>query len=465
MMGLTAAALAQLAQGRVVGADRALGAAVIDSREVWSGSTFFCLRGPRFDAHDFARAAIDAGASTLVVREASLAQLSPDVRDGAATLVVVDDPEKALVAAACEARRRFQGTVIGVTGSCGKTTTKDQLAAVLSTLGPTIATRGNQNNQLGVPLTLLRLEPATRFAVVEMGMNTPGEIALLARWARPSLGVVTTVGAAHLEGVGSLEEIAREKGSLLAALPADGVGFMPEAIALPWIVTRGMVARLETIGRGVGRGLRLFEARETETGCAGRVELGGARFDVTLRTPGTHNLDNALLALAVGDALGVDMGVAVNALGAMPAATLRGEVRTLASGHRVLLDCYNANPQSMRAAIESFKARAPHGLMVLGDMLELGPGALEEHAAIGRALGDFGGVVVGVGPLSKALVDAARAAGFSGERARWAPDADAAQPVVEALVAEHPWTLLKASRGMGLERVWAGLSGEGRGVH
>ena len=310
MMGLTAGALAQVAQGRVVGPDRALGAAVIDSREVRSGSTFFCLRGPRFDAHDFARAAIDAGASTLVVREASLAQLSPDVRDGAATLVVVDDPEKALVAAACEARRRFEGTVIGVTGSCGKTTTKDQLAAVLSTLGPTVATRGNQNNQLGVPLTLLRLEPATRFAVVEMGMNTPGEIALLARWARPSLGIVTTVGAAHLEGVGSLEEIAREKGSLLAALPSDGVGFMPEAIALPWIVTRGMVARLETVGRGVGRGLRLFEARETETGCAGRVERGGARFDLTLGLPGTHNLDNALLALAVGDVLGVDMGVA-----------------------------------------------------------------------------------------------------------------------------------------------------------
>jgi len=465
MMGLTAGALAQVARGRLVGTDRALGAAVIDSREVSSGCTFFCLRGPRFDAHDFARAAVAAGAGTLVVREASLAQLPPDVRDGETTLVVVDDPEKALVAAACEARRRFEGTVMGVTGSCGKTTTKDQLAAVLATLGPTLATRGNQNNQLGVPLTLLRLEPSTRFAVIEMGMNSPGEIALLARWARPLFGIVTTVGAAHLEGVGSLEEIAREKGSLLSALPSDGVGFMPEAIALPWIVTRGMVARLETVGRGPGRGLRLFDAHETETGCAGRVERDGQRLELSLELPGTHNLDNALLALAVGEAVGVELGAAVRALAGMPPASLRGEVRTLPSGRRVLLDCYNANPQSMRAALVSFRARAPQGLMVLGDMLELGQGALEEHAAIGRTLGDFQGVVVGVGPLSRALVDAARASGVSADRARWVEDADAARTLVEALATGHAWTLLKASRGMGLERVWAGLSGEGRGVH
>jgi UDP-N-acetylmuramyl pentapeptide synthase len=228
---------------------------------------------------------------------------------------------------------------------------------------------------------------------------------------------------------------------------------------------RAQCAPAPPAGRGPGRGLRLFDAHETETGCAGRVERDGQRLELSLGLPGTHNLDNALLALAVGDAVGVELGAAVRALAGMPPASLRGEVRTLPSGRRVLLDCYNANPQSMRAALVSFRARAPQGLMVLGDMLELGQGALEEHAAIGRTLGDFQGVVVGVGPLSRALVDAARASGVSADRARWVEDADAARTLVEALATGHAWTLLKASRGMGLERVWAGLSGEGRGVH
>lgn len=466
MMGLTASVLAQLVGGRIAaGADRALGPASIDSRSVEPSGTFFCIRGPRFDGQDFARVAQERGAHTLVVRESGLPDLPAELRDGRCTVVAVGDPESALVEAAKEARRRFRGEVVGVTGSSGKTTTKDQLAAVLRTLGPTLATLGNLNNHLGVPLTLLRLTESTRFAVVEMGMNAPGEIARLAGWARPRIGVITTVGAAHLEGVGSLAGIAREKGALFQALPADGLAFMPERIELPWVLTRGLRAPLETVGRGPGRGVRLLSAREAAGGVVGRVRLGARTWPVSLRTPGTHNLENALLALAVGRFLGVDVAAAVAALAAMPASAMRGEIRALPDGRRVLLDCYNANPQSMRAAIVAFRERAPSGLLVLGDMLELGVASVDAHAEIGHTLGDFGGVVLGVGPLSRALVDAARASGLEPGRARWVADAAAALDEVRALAAPGGWTLLKGSRGMGLERIWTGLSGETRGEH
>jgi UDP-N-acetylmuramyl pentapeptide synthase len=186
---------------------------------------------------------------------------------------------------------------------------------------------------------------------------------------------------------------------------------------------------------------------------------------LSLQTPGAHTLENALLALAVGRALGVDIAPALAALAAMPPSAMRGEIRTLADGRRVLLDCYNANPQSMRAALRSFRQRAPHGLLVLGDMLELGPASVQAHAEIGHTLGDFGGALLGVGPLSRALVDAARASGLDAGRARWVADAAAALDEVRALAAPGGWTLLKGSRGMGLERIWTGLSGETRGEH
>ncbi|MFZ4736383.1 MAG: UDP-N-acetylmuramoyl-tripeptide--D-alanyl-D-alanine ligase [Bradymonadia bacterium] len=466
MMGLTASVLAQLVGGRIAaGHDCALGPASIDSRSVEPAGTFFCIRGPRFDGQDFARVAHEKGASTLVVRESGLPHLPAELRDGRCTVVAVGEPERALVEGAREARRRFRGEVIGVTGSSGKTTTKDQLAAVLGTRGTTLATRGNQNNQLGLPLTLLRLTEDTRFAVIEMGMNSPGEIALLAAWAQPRIGVITSVGAAHLEGVGSLSNVAREKGALFQALPLDGLAFMPEHIEFPWIVTRGLHAALETVGRGPGRGVRLLTAREDTHGAVGRVRLGARTWTLSLQTPGAHTLENALLALAVGRALGVDIAPALAALAAMPPSAMRGEIRTLADGRRVLLDCYNANPQSMRAALRSFRQRAPHGLLVLGDMLELGPASVQAHAEIGHTLGDFGGALLGVGPLSRALVDAARASGLDAGRARWVADAAAALDEVRALAAPGGWTLLKGSRGMGLERIWTGLSGETRGEH
>jgi UDP-N-acetylmuramoyl-tripeptide--D-alanyl-D-alanine ligase len=463
-MNLSTRDLVRAAGGRRVhGVDRPIGHVSIDSRSLPPLATFFCLRGPRFDAHDFAESVMAQGAGVIVCDDIGMARLPRSVRTGPATIVCVPDTEQALVALAAEARAAFQGTVVGITGSVGKTTTKELLAAVLARGGATLKTHGNQNNQLGVPLTLLRLTPDLRFAVVEMGTNAPGEIAALAHLGRPQHGVLTSVGAAHLEGLGGLAGVAREKGDLLRALPTDGLAFMPEDIAQPWHVTRNVLARLITVGVGEGSGLRRLSQRETAAGAVARISVNGAVHTLRLAMPGVHNLDNALLALACGLALGVSLDDALAALAQVPPASMRGEIRRLTSGVRVLLDCYNANPASMQASLRTFARIAPQGVAVLGDMLELGPTSEIAHREMGAFVSGFPGLsLVAVGPRARAIFEAARDAGLPGERLAYAPDATAAGEVVANLLRRsgRRWLLLKGSRGIGLERIHQYLTGE-----
>ncbi len=461
--------LCRAASGRLVsGEHRPLGPISIDSRTSAPEATFFCIRGPRFDGHRFAGMALDRGAKVIVADRRGVTALPEVVLEGDAAVIVVSDTVRALGRLAAAARTQFAGTVVGLTGSSGKTTTKEMLAAVLGTAGPTLATEGNLNNHLGVPLTLLRLAdpdgPEHRFAVIEMGMNAPGEIGYLASLAAPRIGVITSVGAAHLAGLGSIEAIARAKGELFGALPRDGLALMPSRVPYPWRVTEGLRAALVCVGEREVDPIRLSAARPTADGIVGTVHVGDTPYRLALKLDGRHNLQNALLAIAVGRHLGVPVEAAIAALGAVEPPSLRGEVRRLGDGTPVVLDCYNANPQSMAVAIRTFADRAPDGLLVLGDMLELGPDEVEAHRALGEAVAKLPGdpTLVAVGPLSEAMIDGARDGGMDPARAVHAVHADDAVGRVAALRRPGQPILLKGSRGMRLERVFEGL-GEGLG--
>ncbi|MEZ4431441.1 MAG: UDP-N-acetylmuramoyl-tripeptide--D-alanyl-D-alanine ligase [bacterium] len=459
--------LCRAASGRLISGDhRPLGPISIDSRTTPPDATFFCIRGPRFDGHRFADRAAAAGARVVVADRRGVTALPAGLLDAGVTVIVVADTIRALGRLAAAARVQFKGTVIGLTGSSGKTTTKELIAAVLRVAGPVLATEGNLNNELGVPLTLLRLTDEHRYAVIEMGMSARGEISYLASLAMPRIGVITTVGAAHLQGLGSVRAIARAKGELLGALPSDGLAIIPSHVRYPWILTGGLRAPLMTVGEREVDEIRLIETRATPDGITGLVEADGHRELLTLRLAGRHNLHNALLALAVGRELGVPLADACRALAAVDPPAMRGELRTLPDGARVVLDCYNANPQSMRVSIATFVEHAQDGLLVLGDMLELGPTGPAAHREIGALIAALPGAIIGdltlvaVGPLSEQIVTAARAGGMPEARALHAEDAAEAARAVARLRRPGQPILLKASRGIHLERVYTALTEE-----
>ena len=459
--------LCRAAGGRLLSGDhRPLGEISIDSRTTPPDSTFFCLRGPRFDGHRFADRAAAAGARVVVADRRGVTALPPGLLDLGVAVIVVADTARALGRLAAAARVQYRGTLIALTGSSGKTTTKDFIAAVLRKAGPVLATQGNLNNELGVPLTLLRLRDDHRFAVIEMGMSARGEISYLASIAMPRIGVITTVGAAHLAGLGTVRAVARAKGELLAALPEDGLAIIPSHISYPWLLTGGLRAPLMTVGEREVDEIRLTETRATPDGMHGLIEADGHRHALTLRLSGRHNLHNALLAIAVGRELGVPVADAIAAHAEVDPPPLRGELRVLADGTRVVLDCYNANPQSMRVSVTTFVENAPDGLLILGDMLELGPVAPAAHREIGTLIGALPGArmggltLIGTGPLADQLVTAARVAGLPESRALHVDDAAAAAR--EAIRLRRPGQpiLLKASRGIHLEQVYTALAAQ-----
>ncbi len=445
----------------VSGPNSVFGDVSIDTRTITPGAAFFCLKGPNFDGHQFAQDALGKGASLLIVERTSLPSLAR-LPDGLHGIVAVDDTERALAQAAAAWRRAHDVKVVGLTGSSGKTTTKEMVDAVLGSHGPTLATRGNLNNHLGVPLTLFRLSPEHQFAVIEMGMNAPGEIAYLAELSQPSVGVVTTVGQAHTEGVGSLDGVADAKGELLRALPSDGLGIIPSGIDRRSRLTSQVSAKLETVGEAQDDVVRLARYDAMGERASGEVLIDQQLYPVSIELSGRYNLDNAMLALAVGRALGVSMEDAISALGKVAPPALRGEIRTLADKTEVVLDCYNANPQSMRAAVGTFVQRHPNGVLALGDMLELGVSAEEEHAHLGEFVANLDGQpeLVGVGRLSQHTVNGALGAGMQRVRTAWYSDAVSAANHVGARCSAGRALLLKGSRGMRMERIFEVLSQE-----
>lgn len=426
----------------------------IDSRAIREGELFVPLRGSRADGHRFLADAFARGAGAALCERSAYPEWEGHEPG---PLVVVDDATGALQQLARHWRESWTGLLVGITGSAGKTTTRDLVAAVLATAGPTLATEGNLNNHWGVPLTLLRLRPEQRFAVIEMAMNAAGEIAGLASISRPDAGIITNVGRAHLggAGLGTVETVAREKAALAFALP-KGAPLFAGADSPPLrAALEGAACRVVLYGFAADADVRprRIEARGRE----------GTRFEVEgfppvrLRIPGRHMVQNALAALAVARELALDPAAAAAAIAMVEPMHGRMEVRA-SGGATLLLDHYNANPDSMRAALDTLAAwpDAARRIAILGDMLELGPDAAGLHREIGGAVEHAELWVVGTH-----AGDYAAGARIASVPVRVFPDKASLGAALRQTVGEGVVVLLKASRGAALEDVLAGLEVEG----
>jgi len=406
---------------------------VIDSRSIGPGDLFVGLAGERVDGGTFAAAALEAGAwGVLVAPEHAAADLP-----GAGAVLSSGSPLHALQALARAWRRELGSTVIAVTGSVGKTSTKDLLAALIAPHRSVAASRANFNTEIGLPLELLAAPAGTEVLVLELAMRGAGQIAELATICEPEIGVITNVGPVHLELLGSIDAIAATKAELIEGLCARGTAVLPagEPLLDPW---RGM---RKTVTFGPGGDVTL----DGDT-----VVAHGERLDLELPFTAPHQRSNALAAVAAALAAGVRpsgrLEVAFSAL--------RGERVDLGSGAAVINDCYNANPLSMRAALDDLAQQHPEGrrMAVLGDMLELGPDEVALHREIGAHAEASGvDVLVTVGPLAVAMTEA-----FDGESYAVADAAEAAALLGE-LVRGGDVVLVKASRGVGLEVVTEAL--------
>ena len=426
---------------------------VIDSREVREGDLFVALPGTRTHGHVHVPDALRRGAVAAIV-EPGAPPLPDELRDKA--LVRVKFPRKALADLARAHRQTLRCPVIAVTGSNGKSSTRELIAAALSSLGAVVQSPHSFNNDLGVPLTILGAGPDTQALIVEMGTNGRGEIGNLCGIARPDIGVVTNVGSAHLEGLGTLEGIAREKGALAEWLPPEGLLVLNGEDERVVGMASRTTARVVTYGLGEGR-TTVWGCRPERTKRGVAVWVFG-KMRVYLPVIGMHNARNAMAAVAVALSLGVGPTDVRAGLRRVRLPGMRLELRRL-GGLPVLLDCYNANPESLRSAVDELVARARgrRRILVLGDMRELGPRADALHRECGRELARRVDVLWCVGSEARAAYEAAIEAGLHPEQAFWSADVEDAlrEPAVHP--AEGDLVLFKASRGVALERLAEGL--------
>jgi UDP-N-acetylmuramoyl-tripeptide--D-alanyl-D-alanine ligase len=421
----------------------------IDSRTVGPGELFFAVRGERLDGHDFVAAALERGAVAAVVSRARVAGL-PDAAL-AFPLLIAEDPLLALQALAGHVRRRWGKHVVAITGSAGKTTTKEATAAALGAKFNVLKSQGNLNNGFGLPLQLLRLMPEHEIAVLEMGMNHLGEIAALARIAAPDWGVVTNVGNAHIENFAEGQAgIARAKFELVSALPANGVAFLNCSDPYVSQFGRDFPGRVVYFGLGPCGDPQILSTREDADGLHVQYRAGERDGSFTLKMLGAHNATNALAGLAVALEAGVDLDAAIAALESLTAGDKRGQLIEV-GGATILNDSYNSNPEALRSMIQTLAARpAVRRILVAGEMLELGQHGPELHAACGQAAAEAGlDFVVGVRGNAEHLAAAACAGGIA---SLFLPDAEAAANWLVQNLRPGDQVLVKGSRGVHLER-------------
>lgn len=421
----------------------------IDSRTIAPGELFFAVRGERFDGHDFVAAALERGALGAVVSRARVANL-PDAAL-AAPLLVTDDPLTALQALASHVRRRWGKRVVAITGSAGKTTTKEAIATALSAKFNVLKSKGNLNNNYGLPLQLLRIEPEHEFAVVEMGMNHAGEIAALARIASPDWGVVTNVGTAHVENFTEGQiGIARAKFELVAALPASGVAFLNCDDIYVSQFGRDFDGRAVYFGAGPCADPQIISVSEDASGLHVRYRSKDDRGEITLQLLGSHNALNAMAALAVAVEAGIDHRAAATALATLSAGDKRGEILDI-NGASILNDSYNSNPEALRSMIRTLANRpATRRILVAGEMLELGEMGPKLHSDCGKAAAEADlDLVIGVRGNAQHLAAAACTGGVA---SLFLPDAEAAGVWMRSHLRAGDVVLVKGSRGVHLER-------------
>ena len=438
-------------------ADRPLPTVSIDTRSLRPGDMFVAIRGPRFDGHDFVSAAIARGAGAVVVSDAS-AVTSVDV-----PVIVVDDTLRGLQAAAQVIRRRAGSIVVAITGSAGKTTTKEITATLLERRFTTFRTRGNLNNHIGLPLSLFELHTAPRMAVVELGMSGPGEIARLVQIAEPQVRVWTNVGDAHLGFFTSVDAIAAAKAEILDGARAGDL-FVANA-GDPRVLAHaaGFPGRVVTFGVNVAAHVSIADVQVRGfEGTTATLVLHDEVRRIETRLVGVANLANVAAASAVAHASGVPADEIVSGISGLVPAAHRGEIVRAPGGWVVIDDAYNSSPAALTQALETLGATHGRRVAVVGEMLELGEFSERCHAECGRAAARVGiDVVVAVGGASAlTLADAARADGVTD--VRYVPDSAAAAALVRDLVRTGDAVLVKGSRGVGLETVVQALTGETR---
>jgi UDP-N-acetylmuramoyl-tripeptide--D-alanyl-D-alanine ligase len=428
----------------------------IDSRTVRSGELFFAVKGERFDGHDFVSTALEKGAAAAVIRRDQAHRFTSNQR-----LLAVDDTLSALQTLATAVRKVWGKPLVGVTGSMGKTTTKEAIAHVLASRYRVLKSEGNFNNHFGLPLMLLQVEPEHDIAVIEMGMSHAGEIRALAKIAQPGTGVVTNVAPVHLEFFDSLAGIARAKYELIESLPANGTAAL-----------NADDDYVSQFGRGFRGKVILYGTRETADVRAEKIEsrgAEGAEFDVVtndgrvravLPLMGQHNVLNALAAVSVGLAHGLSLNEATVALATLAAADKRGQVLQLGN-ITVVNDCYNSNPKALHAMVEALAAmKGKRRIVVAGEMLELGPAGEEMHRSAGQEVAkqkiDF---LLGVRGLALAMVEGAKRAGAQSE---FVETPEQAGEWLARETRDGDVVLLKGSRGVKLEKaleIWKSRDG------
>ena len=438
-----------------------------DSRVAAPGALFVALSGDNFDGAKFAVTAARGGCAAVLVARQSAARVLEELHAASLNVAVLAaaDTGRSLAGLAHAWRGRMSDLrVVAITGSAGKTSTKELIASVLAAAGPTLKTEGNLNNEIGVPMTLLKLEEAHRYAAIECGMNHLGEIARLAAWADPDVAVVTNVAPVHLEGCGSIEGVAHAKGELFHALRSTGVAVANADDDRVFAQAKLSGRKLLSFGRGIDADVCLLEAKHDQAGIAARLRLpDGAERHVRLALIGLHNALKAAAAAAAGWALGLP-AAAIEA-GLLAARTPGRRMRPvpLSDGRLLLDDCYNANPASTVAALETLTELSEgrgNPIAILGDMLELGPTELDLHRAVGKKAAQSGlSLLIAFGERARSLRDAAVEAGLPegdalhttdpAEAARWATERSRRGDVV----------LVKGSRGMRMERISDALSG------
>ena len=424
----------------------ALESVSIDSRTSEPGALFVAIHGPRLDGHDFASAAAERGARAVLMDRPAEAAGLPIVR--------VADTTRALADLARHVRRRAKVPVVGITGSVGKTTTKDMTAQLLATRGPVLKTEGNLNNQYGLPLTLLRLRPEHTAAVIEMGMSAPGEIRALAMLAEPDVATITRVAPVHLEFFPSVDAIAEAKAEILEGLVARGTAVLNGDDPRVRRIGERFPGRVVWFGRDRRFDVSAESWRGSAFGMRFDLRVAGRSVDVALPLAGPHFALNFLAAAAAAHVLGIEPEAMAEAALALRPARHRGEVLQL--GERVVLldDCYNSSPDALEAAVVALGLLpGQRRVAILGDMLELGQAGPSLHRESGRSLAGRVDVVIGVGPLAVEIVAGAREAGVDAAAlCHFASEAEAV-PGATALVGPGDAVLVKASRGVRLETV------------
>jgi UDP-N-acetylmuramoyl-tripeptide--D-alanyl-D-alanine ligase len=434
-----------------------------DSRAVEPGALFVAFAGERVDGHDFLGEAISSGARALLITRPSeqIADLVESATRREVAIVRVPEALEALQALARHHRERLFCPVIGVTGSTGKTTTKEFLTSALGTSMKVVSTRGNRNNELGVPLTIMDAGADTDVLVVEMAMRGLGQIADLCRIARPTMGLVTNVGMSHIEMLGSQEAIASAKAELVEAVPEEGSVFLNGDDAFSATLALSSRAPVVRYGLEATCDVRAVDIVLDDQSCASfDIVADETTFSVTLAVPGRHNVYNALAAAAVAMRLGLVPEDIADGLARASAGEMRMQSFTSAGGVHVINDAYNANPSSMRAAIETLAGMmgAERRIAVLGDMAELGSLAELAHFRIGEELAHHPiDVLVTVGERAARIADGARAEGMDPGRIRPCATVDEASEVLDDELEPGDVVLVKASRVMGLERIVEGI--------